>query len=217
MQTLDLLSTEEFEAHIAQGTLRLAFVGMSNAGKSYRSKTLASEKNFLWYQVDEAIQRDLGFETMGEISSWLGFPTSPEYKDREAKYLELENKATLHASMQTEGKNLVFDTTGSVIHLSDETLQSLRENCLIIHLDVGDDSLSSLIEKFFTEPKPVCWAGHFTKREGESDRDALARSYPELLKERLFQYRALAHINIPARLLYDTSGADTLTLIRERL
>lgn len=120
------LQPDEFDAHLAAGTFRLSFVGMSNAGKSYRSKVLALEKGFLWYQVDEEIQKALGFATMEDISAWLGYPASEGYKEREAKYLELENRCTREASMKTGGKNFVFDTTGSVVQLQPQTLSVIR-------------------------------------------------------------------------------------------
>lgn len=211
------LRPEEFDAHLAQGTFRLSFVGMSNAGKSYRSKVLARDKDFLWYQVDEAIQKELGFATMAEISSWLGYPTSLGYKEREARYLELENTFTREASMKTGGKNFVFDTTGSVVHLMPETISVLKENCLVVHLDIGEGSLEKMVEKFFIEPKPVAWGDFFVLREGETEGGALRRSYPILLSERLKMYRALAHINIPAERLRDTTAEETLSVIRAAL
>ncbi len=211
------LRPEEFDAHLQAGTLRLSFVGMSNAGKSYRSKVLARERDFLWYQVDEEIQKELGFATMGEISAWLGYPASAGYKEREATYLELENKFTREASMKTGGKNFVFDTTGSVVHLQPETIQVLKENCLVVHLDIGEGSLEKMVEKFFIEPKPVSWGEYFVLQEGESEIDALRRSYPVLLQERLRMYRALAHINLPAESLRDTSAEETLAVIRAGL
>ena len=139
------LKPEEFDAHIANGTFRLAFVGMSNAGKSYRSKALQDEENFLWYHVDDEIQKALNFKTMGEISEWLGYPVSATYSEREAEYLVRESKFTKKAAMDTNGKNLAFDTTGSVVHLEQKTLDVLKENCLIVHIDVGEDSLEHMI------------------------------------------------------------------------
>ncbi len=211
------LQPEEFDAHIVQGTFRLSFVGMSNAGKSYRSKVLAKEKDFLWYQVDEEIQKELGFATMEEISAWIGYPTNTGYKEREAKYLELENHFTREAAMKTGGKNFVFDTTGSVVHLLPETLQILKENCLVVHLDIGEDSLDKMVERFFAEPKPVAWGDYFTIQAGESEADALRRCYPKLLHDRLQMYRSLAHINIPAADLRDKSADETLALVRAAL
>lgn len=211
------LKPEEFDAHIAHGTFRLSFIGMSNAGKSYRSKVLQKESSFLWYHVDEEIQKALGFVTMGEISAWIGYPTSPHYRVREKRYLELENACTKQAAIETNGKNLVFDTTGSVVHLEQETLIVLKENCLVVHLDVGEGSLSRMVEQFFLKPKPVAWCGYFFQEAGESNEAALRRSYPILLRERLKKYRQLAHVTIPAKDLYDTSGVQTLEIIKRYL
>lgn len=211
------LTPEEFDAHLENGTMRLSFVGMSNGGKSYRSRVLANEGDFLWYQVDGDIQKELGFKDQDEISAWLGHPTSPTYREREQIYLNLENKFTSRAAMSAHGKNLVFDTTGSVVHLSSETHNALRDNTLVVHLDVGDDSLDEMLERFFKEPKPLAWSSFFSKTDTESEDEALRRSYPILLAERLRRYRNLAHINLPAKDFRHRSGADTLALIRRAL
>ena len=212
-----LLTPEELDAHVTAGTFRLSFVGMSNAGKSYRSKVLTRDNDFLWYQVDEEIQKALGFADMSEISGWLGYPSDATYAEREAKYLELENLFTRQAALETKGKNLVFDTTGSVIHLEPQTISVLKENCLVINLDVGEASLEQMVEKFFIEPKPVAWCGNFVQKGGESVEDALRRCYPALLKWRLGEYRQLAHITIPAGELRDKTGNETFEVIKSYL
>ncbi len=214
---LEQLKPEEFDAHLSAGTLRLGFIGMSNAGKSYRSKKLRDEKSFLWYQVDEEIQRALGLKDMAEISVWLGYPTSPTYPECEKKYLELEREFTRQASMNTRGKNFVFDTTGSVAHMDAETLDILRQNCLLVHLDVGEGKIGQMMERFFQKPKPVAWCGHFFLRPEESEEAALRRCYPELLKMRLAKYRDLAHVTVPAEEVFNTSATETLASIRKRL
>ena len=211
------LTLDEFDMHLAEGTLRLAFVGMSNGGKSYRSRILRDETGFFWYQVDEEIGRALSLPDTESISAWLGYPTDEGYAEREGQYLELEGRFTKNASQRVHGKNLVFDTTGSVVHLDQEALAALRDNTLVVHLDVGEDSLPTLLDRFFTEPKPVAWSGYFETKDGESVEAALKRSYPRLLAERLSRYRALAHVNIPARKLRDTTGAQTLAIIRSYL
>lgn len=211
------LKPQEFDAHVKSGTCRISFIGMSNGGKSYRSKVLRDQCGFLWYQVDEKIQKALMLASMTDISTWLGYPSSPTYQEREQVYLELENKFTKETSMQTNGKNLVFDTTGSVAQLKKDTLEALSENTLIVHLDVGDDSLSKMMEKFFDEPKPVAWGDFFSMLPGESEEAALKRCYPALLHERLTRYRTLAHVNIPTKEVFDMSGDETLAVIRRHL
>ncbi len=217
MPTPDSLTPEEFDTHLAARDFRLAFVGMSNAGKSYRSRTLSKESGFLWYHVDEEIQRTLGFADMSTISHWLGYPSSASYREREQEYLELEDRFTRNASMHTGGKNLVFDTTGSVVHLTPDTLAVLRENCLVVNLDVGEGSLKEMTERFFREPKPVAWCGYYEAQEGDATDSALRRSYPALLAERLGRYRKLAHISIPAEAMRNASAKETLELIRKHV
>lgn len=211
------LTAKEFDAHIHNGTCRLSFVGMSNGGKSYRARVLRDQSDFLLYSVDDEIIRSLGFKNMGEISTWMGYPSSPGFAEREAQYLELEGAFTKQVAMKTHGRNLVFDTTGSVAQLDKKVLEALEEHTLIVHLDVGEDALPILIERFFKEPKPVAWGEFFTMQPGESEEAALRRSYPTLLNERLARYRALAHINISTKKLYDATGEETLAVIRAHL
>ena len=215
--TSALLTPREFDAHITEKTLRLSFVGMSNCGKSYRSRILQNENDFFWYQVDGDIQKTLGLHGQEAMSLWLGSPSSEHFSEREKRYLELENKFTEGAAMSSHGKNLVFDTTGSVVHLVPATHAALRENTLVVHLDVGEDSIEEMLRRFFKDPKPVAWSGFFTQRPDESESDAIRRSYPALLHERLKRYRALAHLNISAREVRDATGAETLAIIRNKL
>ncbi len=217
MAVRSLLSHDEFDTHLKNGTCRLSFVGMSNGGKSYRARVLRDQCDFLLYSVDDEIIKELGFRDMDEISAWMGYPSSPGYAEREAQYLELEGKFTKQAAMKTHGRNLVFDTTGSVAQLDTKVLDALDEHTLIVHIDVGESALPRLMERFFKEPKPVAWGEFFTMQPGESEETALRRSYPTLLNERLKRYRSLAHVNIPAQKLYDRSGEETLATIRSCL
>lgn len=212
-----LLKPEELDAHMKNGTLRLAFIGMSNTGKSYRSRVLASEFDFTWYHVDGEIQKMLGFTDMNEISTWLGYPSSGTYREREAQYLAAENTCTMVDDIDTDGKNLVFDTTGSVINLETETLTWLKEQCLVVHLSIKETQIDALMKKFFASPKPVIWGEHFSQEDGESEHDALRRCYPALLHQRLAQYNTLSHINIAADALYNKTADETLALVRDQL
>jgi shikimate kinase len=131
--------------------------------------------------------------------------------------LKLENTFTAEAAMNASGENLVFDTTGSVAHIHEDTQKMLRENCLVVHLDVGENSLSELIENFFLKPKPVCWSGYFEQETNEDTKAAIRRCYPKLLHARLQKYRELAHINILAKDLFDADGKKTLEVIQSYL
>jgi len=211
------LTPQEYEAHAEGGTLRLAFVGMSNAGKSYRSKVLKRELDFMWYHVDHEIEKALGIEDAKQMSEWLGYPGDKHYLLREQEYLTLENKYTHVGALGTKGKNLTFDTTGSVVYLEDNTTKWITENCLIIHIDVGEDAIEYMINKFLEDPKPVIWNGYFKPKPSEQLIDTLNRCYPRLLHDRLLQYRAIAHLNIKKEELHDRSGAETLDVIKHHL
>lgn len=214
---LEQLTQNEYSRHIEDKTLRLAFIGMSNAGKSYRAKVLRDECGFMWYDIDGEIQKTLGFKTMEEISEWLGYPTSSAYIERERQYLDAENKYTMIDTLDTGGKNLVSDTTGSVIYVKERTHNWLEENCLMVNIQVDEKAISELIKIFFEKPKPVVWQGFFNKKENESDGEALERCYPELLSYRLEKYRAMAHVSIPAEKLHDAGGQETLDIIKTYL
>lgn len=211
------LTQAEYEAHIKNKTFRLAFIGMSNVGKSYRSQVLRDECGFMWYDVDKEIQKTLGFKTMEEASRWLGYPSKKGYQERENAFLTAEDKHTKVDFLNTNGKNLVFDTTGSVIYLPKSSLAWLKENCLIVNLEIAESAIDSMIKKFFEKPKSVTWKGFFKQKKGETEEEALKRCYPALLADRLKKYKALAHINIPAKKLHDKSGRQTLNVIKTYL
>ena len=211
------LTPRELETHVENGTFRLAFIGMSNAGKSYRSKVLERELGFMWYHVDGEIEKALGLEDITKSSDWLSYPSSPHYKERAKEYLSLENAFTKVDVLDTHGRNLVFDTTGSVVHLQPETTAWLHEYCLIVHLAVDESAINTLIERFFNYPKPVIWGNYFLPKENENEEETLRRCYPKLLKDRVKKYEALAHVNIPASEFRDKSGHETLKIIKHHL
>lgn len=213
----DQLQPHELDAHVAAGTFRLAFVGMSNAGKSYRSRVLQNELDFFWYEVDAHIQDELSIENMDDISAWLGYPTVETYKERAQMYLDAEERCTYLKDLDTGGKNLVFDTTGSVIYLSGEAKGWLRDQCLVVNIDVGEDAVTEMTRRYFEEPKPFIWGDNFTRTEGESDDEALHRCYPEMLYNRLKAYKEMSHLTIPLAALHDRSGVETLEVIKRHL
>ncbi len=210
------LTQSEFDAHIANKSLRLAFVGMSNVGKSYRSKILRDESGFDWYQVDKEIIKSLGFSDMEEIADWLGLPHADTYQEREHIYLDAEAKHTKVDFLDTD-RDLVFDTTGSVIYLENSTLDWLKENCLIVNLDASEQSMVSMIKIYLEKPKPVVWNGLYQQRSGETEKETLERCYPALISDRLKKYRAMAHVNIKAEDVYDKSGDEMIHTIRSHV
>lgn len=216
-QDQDMLNKSEMDVHVQNGTFRLAFVGMSNAGKSYLSRQLQEQAGFMWYEVDQEIANQLGLGDVSEVAEWMGQPGDAQYEEHEKIYSQKEEKCTHLHHLDTNGKNLVFDTTGSVIYLSQDALDWLHEDCFIVHIDVGEDSIPDMLEQYLQEPKPVSWDGLLQPESGESEAETLRRCYPLLVKDRLSKYRAFAHISIPVKQLYNISAAGTLDAIRSYL
>ena len=208
------ITKETFGDLFENKSLKIAFVGMSNVGKSYNAKKLRRELGFSLHTVDAKIQEELGYEDMDKIAKWMGYPDSPGYADREAEYLSLEENLKRTAPLNS-GNNISLDTTGSVIYLSEDTLRWLQENFFVITIDVTDDDISEMKEKFFIHPKPVVWNGLYNKTPGESSEDALRRCYPHLLQDRIGKYRKLGDIVIPRAKIKNLKAPDVLEVIKE--
>ena len=91
------LTRADFEKRYAENTLRIAFVGMSNIGKSYTGSRLSKALDFDLIQVDELIWEALGQGSMADFAAWQGQPYSEGYAEREAKSIALESEATAKA------------------------------------------------------------------------------------------------------------------------
>lgn len=191
-----LLTRSQFNQKFKANQLRLAFVGMSNIGKSARSRGLAEEKRFEKASIDKKIAQKLGLKNEEDIANWLGMPYDEGFLAKQKEYLNLENKLTLNAKIP-ENKNFILDTTGSVIYLEPSVLAFLKKNFLIIHFKAPQAILAKMIEKFFSQPKPLVWGDKFSvcKKE-ETTEDALKKCYPKLLNFREKKYQQLADISL---------------------
>ncbi len=185
------LSRIDFEHRYNEGSLRLAFIGMSNIGKSYTAKRLAKQFNFSLVEIDQLIWETLGYSDMGAFANWQGQPYSEGYAERETRSIELETEATLRA-LNTGKGNVIVDTPGSVIYTGAETLRELRETHLIIYISASDARVEGLKADYFKNPKPLIWQKYFHQRVGQSSEEAILESYPALLEARSKQYEALA-------------------------
>lgn len=192
-----ILTKSEFQKKIETQSLNIAFIGMSNAGKSFRSTELEKNCDFDALHIDQEIEKELALKDMNEMAKWMGYPFEDHYDERSKKYLELEKKHTKSANIHSD-KNFVLDTTGSVIYHTNETYKFLQENFLIILLDTPEERVLEMEKQFFLEPKSVYWGDSFSITKGENQIDALRRSYPQLLHDRISMYRNWADIVIPA-------------------
>ena len=170
---------------------RFAFLGMSGLGKTFISRSLVKQDNWLHYSVDYEIGKILfknkhrnllnGFEVgnLTNLSDFLGKPGSPsmggipfsEYLTRQKLHRDAEIKATLHASSLVENSpelsHFVCDTSGSICELvnpsdeNDAILKSLSKNFLIICLEAPDSMYQVLINRFLAKPKPMYYEENF--------------------------------------------------------
>ena len=198
--------------------LRLSLIGMSGSGKSHWVKNL----NALGCPTvccDDLIEARLapilkagGYEGINGVAAWMGWPDSPTYPEREAGYLR-EEIATLDEQLTSLEKDpyreLVIDTTGSVICTGNHILHRLRKLTTVIYLAASDEEVDLLIKRYLRDPKPVLWQGVFQQRPGETPHDTVVRCYPLLIAARRRSYEALAHLTVPTLVTREMSPPGT--------
>jgi shikimate kinase len=192
--------------------LRLALIGMSGAGKTFWSKRLA-QTGRPGVCCDDRIEQRLrarleggGYAGIKGVASWMGWPDSPTYAQREAEYLAEENRALDEVLTELEkdgSRELILDTTGSVIYTGNNLLLRLRRQMTIVYLAASPEEQQLLIGRYLNDPKPVLWRGAFQPKKGEAPRQTVARCYPMLIAARRQSYEALAHCTISLAELRD--------------
>lgn len=196
------LTRKEFEEKYVAGQLKLAFVGMSNIGKSYTAMRLATKYDFNLIEVDKIISENLGHDSMDAFAQWQGHPYTDGYAQREAESIALETRATKQA-LATDRRNPMIDTTGSVIYTDKEVLKTLREDYYTVYIEAMDDHLERLKSQYFKRPKPLVWAGHYKQLEGKTKTESILECYPKLLLSRGDSYAALADSTLPSTMILD--------------
>jgi hypothetical protein len=197
-----------------QKPLRLAFIGMSGAGKSFWSKRLAAG-GYTAISCDDQIEKKLasrlaagGYAGINGVAAWMGWPDSATYPERESEYLTEEIGTLDEVLTQLERdreKSLLLDTTGSVIYTGNNLLMRLRRQMTVVYLAASAEERQLLIARYLNDPKPVLWRGAFQPRAGESPRETVARCYPALIVARRQSYEALAHCTLQVAELRDGS------------
>lgn len=200
------LSRTEFDRRYDNGALKIAFIGMSNIGKSYTASRLSKSHDFTLIEVDKLIWEMLGEQSMADFARWQGQPYSDGYSEREAKSIALETDATRKA-LREQGGNQLLDTTGSVIYISDDVLDTLRQNWVIVHIAAESHDLDRLQSDYFALPKPLVWRGKFIRDEKLSPDDNIRQCYPDLLASRKSAYEALADVTLTASFILDPENA----------
>ena len=191
---------------------------MSGAGKSHWAKNLAA-LGCSTVCCDDQIESRLapslragGFEGINGVAAWMGWPDCPTYSEREAKYLTEEIAVldeVLSGLEANPKRELVLDTTGSVICTGNHTLHRLRRLMTIVYFAASDEELQLLIQRYLQDPKPVLWQGAFRSHPGETPHQTVVRCYPVLIAARRQSYEALAHLTLPTLSLRQLSPPGT--------
>ena len=196
------LSRAEFDVRYAAGTLKLAFIGMSNIGKSYTAMRLATKYDFNLIEVDKIIWENLGHDSMDAFAKWQGHPYSEGYAEREKHSIALETKATREA-LQITQRNPIIDTTGSVIYTDEAVLNALRQDYYIVYIEAMKDHIERLKVQYFKHPKPLIWAGHYKKIDGKTETESILECYPKLLTSRGKAYAKHADTTLASTMILD--------------
>jgi shikimate kinase len=208
--------------------LRLALIGMSGAGKTFWSKRLAQD-GYPSVSCDDRIEQRLrprlqreGEAGISGVASWMGWPDSPSYAQREAEYLAEEVGVldeVLSDLERDRARQLILDTTGSVIYTGTNLSLRLRRQMTVVYLAATPEEQQLLIERYLNNPKPVLWRGAFQPKPGETSHDTVARCYPRLIAARRQSYETLAHCTVTIAELHEATpdAAGFLAKIKTQL
>jgi len=194
--------------------LRVALIGMSGAGKTLWSQRLAQAGHPLVCcddRIEERLRSRLksgAHAGISGVAAWMGWPDSPTYTQREAEYLAEEIAVlgdVLTDLERNPSRELILDTTGSVIYAGNNLLLRLRRQMTIVYLAAAPEEQQLLVERYLSDPKPVLWRGAFLAKKGESPRETVARCYPMLIAARRQSYEALAHCSMPVAQLREAA------------
>ena len=194
------LTKAEFAERYAKGALKIAFIGMSNIGKSYTALRLATRYEFNLIEVDKIIWENLGHDSMEAFAQWQGHPYTQGYSERERESIALESQAT-RAALNTQELNPMIDTTGSVIYVDQDVLKKLKQDYYVVYIEAMQDHIERLKVQYFKHPKPLIWAGHYKKIDGLSESESILQCYPKLLESRAKSYAKLADVTLPSTMI----------------
>jgi len=191
---------------------------MSGAGKSHWTKNLAA-LGCPTLCCDDQIEARLapilragGYTGINGVAAWMGWPDSSTYPERESQYLTQEIAVldeVLSGLEKDPKRDLILDTTGSVIATGNHTLHRLRRQMTVVYLASSSEEVQLLIQRYLQDPKPVLWQGAFRPHPGETPQQTVMRCYPVLIAARRQSYEALAHLTLPTLQLHELSPPGT--------
>lgn len=197
-----ILTAKEFASLYENDGLKIAFIGMSNIGKSYTAHRLQSAYKFDVIEIDNLIIKALGKTSMAEFAAWQGQPYEKGYAKREARSIELETKAVIEA-LNMANSNTLIDTPGSIIYTDSKALKKLKNECLIVYIRARNSDIERLKTDYFENPKPLIWKDHFKPNKSQNDFENIMHSFPNLLRSRAEAYAELADITLEADFIID--------------
>lgn len=181
---------------------------MSGSGKTHWSKKL-ERKSFKRFCCDDLIEKKLskelkvlGYSGIQDVAKWMGQPYDIQYEETSKKYLRVEKEAVkkilevINNSKSLYDKNIVIDTTGSLIYIEKDILEKLSKITKVVYLEVPNYVKEEMYQTYLKDPKPVIWGDSFYKVRGESNMEALRERYSELLRFRSKRYERLADITL---------------------
>lgn len=198
--------------------MKISLIGMSNSGKTHWSTKL-EEQGFKRFCCDDMIEKKLGSELkrlgysgIEDVAKWMGQPYDEQYPQTSKKYLDFE-KEVMHEIidyLQTahNEETIVVDTTGSAIYTGDTIMTQLANLTKVVYLDTPDSVKKEMYEAYIANPKPVIWGDSYNQQPNETENQALARCYPELLAYRTDKYKYYAHETVP----YEVQRSEGFTI-----
>lgn len=193
----------------------LSLIGMSGTGKTYWSQKLA-DHGFYNICCDEKIEeklapelKKLGCDGINDVAQWLGQPYDKQFKRNQSMYLKHE-KQVIHEILskvkQEDIGNVVIDTTGSMIYMGRYIMEQLKKYTTVVYLKIPQFLYSEMFRVYINDPKPVIWGNVFNKQKNETNKQALKRCYPRLVRQRAERYDKYAHITIAHNTISSTSN-----------
>lgn len=219
------LMRNNFAKKLKENKLVITLIGMSNIGKTLWAKRLTN-LGFKHICCDDLIEERLapllkqrGYRGIKDISKWLGQPYDQRFQENQQKYLELEEAVMQKIFKNNHQDNSIVDTTGSVIYTSEDALNKVKNNSLIVYLQTSEEMKKEMFERYLKDPKPVLWGNIYHQNKDESQHQALARGYLKLLEQRSRLYEKLADLVIPFHEVknYQIDENQFLKLIQEKL
>lgn len=206
------LSSKQFLKHHNDKTLKLAFVGMSNIGKSYTARRMAEKFDYKLVELDKLIWERLGHDTMEEFADWQGHPYEEGYAEREALSIEMESHATEHGIETAKGAT-ILDTTGSVIYVPPTIRRKIKEQFYVVHIKAETSDLERLKWDYFDNPKPLIWGNQYRPKPNLTDRENVFECYPKLLMSRSKEYAAMADATVTSKFVLDPDNDEEAILM----